>query len=124
MKTLIIAIAFVAIFFTSPSHGADVEHKHEGQALEPSTSFSTEKASCENIINIKVNGLVCDFCARSLEKVFLKRDDVAGIKVDLSKSSVVVATKSGLTIDDTSLKNLIKDSGYNVTTIDRGCKDE
>ena len=81
-----------------------------------------ENAACEDTINIKVSGLVCDFCARSLEKVFLKRGDVAGIKVDLGKGFVAVATKPGLTIDDATLTKLITDSGYNVNAIQRGCE--
>ncbi len=88
----------------------------------PAASSGIENASCEDTINVKVNGLVCDFCARSLEKVFLKRGDVAGIKVDLGKGSVVVAMKPGLTIDDTTLTKLITDSGYNIAAIGRGCE--
>ncbi|MCG8324682.1 MAG: hypothetical protein MI673_04130, partial [Thiotrichales bacterium] len=35
-------------------------------------------------INVNVFGLVCDFCAQAIEKVFMKRQEVSGIKVDLS----------------------------------------
>ena len=124
MKTLIFTFAVMALFFTFHSHAqhGEHEHNHEGQVVEPSRSAnSIENASCEDAINIKVNGLVCDFCARSLEKVFLKRGDVAGIKVDLGKGLVVVAMKPGSTIDDTTLTKLITDSGYNIAAIERGC---
>ena len=127
MKTSIITIAFMTLFFAFQSHAQHGEHEHnhnhEGQVVEPSAaSNDMEKASCEDTVNIKVNGLVCDFCARSLEKVFLKRGDVAGIKVDLGKGSVVVAMKPGLTIDDATLTKLITDSGYNIAAIGRGCE--
>ena len=115
----------MTLFFTFQSHGADGEHEHnhEGQVVEPSKAANNiENASCEDTINVKVDGLVCDFCARSLEKIFLKRDDVAGIKVDLAKGLVVVAMKPGLTIDDTTLTKLITDSGYNISAIGRGCE--
>ena len=124
MKTLIITFAVMALFFTFHSHAqhGEHEHNHEGQVVEPSgTANNIENAPCEDTINIKVNGLVCDFCARSLEKVFLKRGDVAGIKVDLGKGLVVVATKPGSVIDDATLTKLITDSGYNVNVIERGC---
>ncbi len=85
-------------------------------------SNDMKNAACEDTINIKVSGLVCDFCARSLEKVFLKRGDVAGINVDLGKGSVVVAMKPGSTVDDAALTKLITDSGYNVSAIQRGCE--
>ncbi len=127
MKISITAILFVTFFFVFPilaqheEHGHN--HNHEGQVAEPSAaSNDMENAVCEDTINVKVSGLVCDFCARSLEKVFLKRGDVAGIKVDLGKGSVAVAMKSGLTIDDATLTKLITDSGYNVSAVHRGCE--
>ena len=126
-KISITTILFMTLFFAFHSHAQHGEHEHnhnhEGQVVESSAaSNNMENAVCEDTINIKVNGLVCDFCARSLEKVFLKRGDVAGIKVDLGKGSVVVAMKPGLTIDDETLAKLITDSGYNMNAIQRGCE--
>ena len=125
MKISITAIFLMTLFFAFPSlaqHG-EHEHNHEGQVVEPSAvSNDMGNAACEDTVNIKVSGLVCDFCARSLEKVFLKRGDVAGIKVDLGKGSVVVAMKPGLTVDDATLTKLITDSGDNVSAIQRGCE--
>ncbi len=125
MKTSIIAICFMTLFFAFQSHAqhGEHEHNHEGQVVEHSAaSNNMENAACEDTINVKVSGLVCDFCARSLEKVFLKRGDVAGINVDLGKGSVAVAMKPGLTIDDATLTKLITDSGYKVSAIQRGCE--
>ena len=124
MKISITAILFMTLFFAFQSHAhGEHEHKHEGQVTEPSAaSNDMENIACEDTINIKASGLVCDFCARSLEKIFLKRGDVEGIKVDLAKGSVVVAMKPGLTIDDATLTKLITDSGYNVSAIQRGCE--
>ena len=125
MKISITAILFMTLFFAFQSHAQHGEHKHnhEGQVLEPSAaSNDMQNATCEDTINIKASGLVCDFCARSLEKVFLKRGDVSGISVDLGKGSIVVAMKSGSTIDDKTLTKLITDSGYNVNAIQRGCE--
>lgn len=125
MKTLTITFAFIALFFTFHGQVAHGEHghNHEDEVVEPSAvTNNIEKAPCEDTVNIKVNGLVCDFCARSLEKIFLKRGDVAGIKVDLGKGLVAVAMKPGSTIDDTTLTKLITDSGYNVSAIERGCE--
>ena len=125
MKISIIGIVFMTLFFAFQSHAqhGEHEHNHKGQVVEPSAvSNDMGNAACEDTINVKVSGLVCDFCARSLEKVFLKRGDVAGIKVDLGKGSVVVAMKPGLTIDDATLTKLITDSGYNVSAVQRGCE--
>lgn len=120
-----IAIFLMTLFFAFQSHAQHGKqgHNHEGEAVKTSSAPNDiETASCEDTVNIKVDGLVCDFCARSLEKVFLKRGDVAGIRVDLGKSSVVIAMKPGSTIDDTTITKLINDSGYKVNAIERGCE--
>jgi len=39
-------------------------------------------------VTVKVNGLVCDFCARALEKIFSKQDSVENIEVDLTTKMV------------------------------------
>ena len=126
MKISITAIFFMTLFFAFQSHAqhGEHEHNHEGQVLEQPSAASSdmENAACEDTINIKASGLVCDFCARSLEKVFLKRGDVQGIKVDLGKGSIAIAMKPGLTIDDATLTKLITDSGYKVSAIQRGCE--
>lgn len=121
MKTLITTFAFVTLLFTAQAWAAHDGHNHEGQTAEASGVAGVEGAACENTVNVKVNGMVCDFCARALEKVFGKREEVSGIKVDLDNSQVTVAMKPGKTIDDATLTKLITDSGYDVQTIDKGC---
>ena len=77
-------------------------------------------ASCQ--IKADVKGLVCDFCARSLEKIFSKRDEVTNIKVDLNKGEVLINLKKNKTLKSEIIKKLIADSGYNVTKINNDCK--
>jgi copper chaperone CopZ len=70
-------------------------------------------------ITVKVNGLVCDFCARSLEKVFYKKDGVYGVDVDLDKGEVEIDVTESMKLSDAEITKLITDSGYNVTEIIR-----
>lgn len=102
-------------------HGGS--HDHSGQAAEDTSEIQAGvgDAKCENVVNIKVSGLVCDFCARATEKVFSRREEVSGIRVDLDSGSVSIALKPGQTLDDATITKLITDSGYNVTDIGRGC---
>lgn len=72
-------------------------------------------------VEVKVNGMVCDFCARALEKVFGEREEVQDIKVDLDKSSIHIVMEEGKTLDDATLRQLITDSGYAIDSIDREC---
>jgi copper chaperone CopZ len=70
-------------------------------------------------VTVKVNGLVCDFCARSIEAMMKKRPDVSGVHVDLDKGEVHLALKADATLDDPTLRKMITDSGYTVTGISR-----
>ena len=84
----------------------------------------SQNPPCEDQIVVQVNGLVCDFCARALEKVFGKRSDVLAIDVDLNQGKVSINMQSGQTIDDATLRELITDSGYNVVAINKGCEND
>ena len=76
-------------------------------------------AAYAETIDIKVSGLVCDFCARTIEKTFMRTGQVEGIKVDLGKGYVKVTTKPGAEISDEKITELITDAGYNVKGITR-----
>ena len=102
------------------NHNTGHHHTHDGLSIEKQTA-SAEGAACENIIDISVNGLVCDFCARAVEKVFGEQEGVTGVDVDLNAGKVVVATEAGVEIDDETVTTLIQDSGYNLVGIARGC---
>lgn len=69
-------------------------------------------------ISIQVNGLVCDFCARALEKVFYKQDGVEGVKVDLDTHLVELDVQDGTKLPDDLITQLVTDSGYNVVSIE------
>lgn len=64
-----------------------------------------------------VNGLVCDFCARALEKVFGKQDAVESIIVDLDSKVITIHFNEGQSLSDDKITDLITDSGYNVRGI-------
>ncbi len=70
-------------------------------------------------VDVKINGLVCDFCAQAMEKVFGKQDEVADISVDLDTKIVTINMKDGQNMDDDFITKLITDSGYNVEEIMR-----
>lgn len=76
-------------------------------------------AAPPNSAVVTVNGLVCDFCAIALEKVFQKQEEVSTIDVDLSEKTVAVYFHEGKSLDDKALSRLIEDSGYDVQKISR-----
>ncbi len=84
----------------------------------PETPAATAEAKGE-FITAHVNGLVCDFCAQSIQKVFKKDDAVKGVHVDLDSGEIHISMKPGQTMDDASIEALIRKSGYSLTSIDR-----
>lgn len=129
MKTLLSTLTIITLLTAAPVFAANEsaaphDHSkmdHSNHDVAPAGEAKSLNAECADTVNVKVDGLVCDFCARALEKVFGKRNDVEGIKVDLDNGNVVVAMKPGQTIDNSTLTELITDSGYNVRSIERGC---
>ena len=76
-------------------------------------------ASASQMVTVQVNGLVCDFCARSLEATFGKRPEVASIKVDLDTKLISIAMNEGQDIDDTTIRETVIDAGFEVVAIER-----
>jgi|TARA_Y100000389_G_C17405898_1_gene488026 copper chaperone CopZ len=77
-----------------------------------SSSFAKE-------INVDVNGLVCDFCAVTIEKSFKKKDEIEEIKVDLDQKKVFLTFKDGKDLSDKIIKDTIVNNGYNVVKVNR-----
>ena len=71
-------------------------------------------------LTIDVNGLVCDFCAQAIQKVFGKQEDVEKVYVDLDEKHIAVWFNEGGDINDETLTKLVTDAGYNVVQINRG----
>jgi copper chaperone CopZ len=68
---------------------------------------------------VKVNGLVCDFCARSLEKTFRKTGKVSGVSVNLTAKEVRLKFVSGASLDDATIRKLVTNAGYAVVSVQR-----
>ncbi len=77
-------------------------------------------AEANKKILIEVNGLVCDFCARALEKIFYKQDGVEGVDVNLDKHIVTLETTEKAKLTNDVITKLVTDAGYNVVNIQRG----
>jgi copper chaperone CopZ len=70
-------------------------------------------------IEMKVNGLVCGFCAQGIEKTLRKNPATADVLVSLEHRLVAVATKNGQDIAHSELTRALKDAGYDVKSIER-----
>ena len=79
---------------------------------------SQEKLENE-VLSISVNGLVCDFCARSIEKLFSKKESVKSINVNLEQMLITISLKKGKSLNDDIITKVITDSGYDIREISR-----
>ena len=68
---------------------------------------------------VDVLGVVCDFCATAMNKVFSKRDEVAAIYVDLDKKTLSLVINDGTNLSDKQIEKLAEQAGYRIAAIRR-----
>ncbi len=68
-------------------------------------------------IHVGVDGMVCAFCAKGIEKSFMKQPETEKVDVSLEDKLVTITTKKDATIKDDKITSVITDAGYKVTTI-------
>ena len=108
-------------------HSHHQHHSHEGHMHEMLVDGKklevdpirfdrfVENLSNAQIAVVDVNGMVCDFCARGIEKAFQKDSSIKRIDVDLSKGKVLLAYSNGVEIDFNDIKKKILVNGQNAT---------
>ena len=87
-------------------------------------TFFLSLSSYSKTIVIDVQGLVCDFCAQSIDKVFSKQAGVEKVEVNLNNGKVTVKMADvfeddEVGISDETIIKLLQDAGYEVTAIIR-----
>lgn len=118
MRILFYIISMAMWVMVTPAF-ASYENGHKGLSATEMQKPSVELDHAYHIIKVEINGLVCDFCARALEKVFGKREEVSGIDVNLDTKIVTIGLKKDADIDDATMNKLITDAGYNVVKVSR-----
>lgn len=71
------------------------------------------------IVEVGVNGMVCDFCAQGIKKQFKKEKSVSKVDVDLDNKKVTIHFHHDADLADEEIKTKLKDAGYEVRTIAR-----
>lgn len=114
MKHILLTLSALCLLGVPAVASAQETEAEQSVAVEESVVPETA-----GDIHVKVKGLVCDFCARALEKVFSKQEAVSDIDVNLDTKIITINLNEGRTIDDATITQLITDSGYNVEGIHR-----
>ena len=123
-------LAMIIFLFTSLSHAMDLDetHTHEGyhrnDILVDGTELQLDSDRFQNFVDglnnsqiavVSVKGMVCDFCARGIEKIFMKDAAVKKIDVDLTKGKVLIAYTSDAEISFDVISQKILANGQNAT---------
>ena len=66
-------------------------------------------------IKAEVNGMVCAFCAKGIEKKLKALPQAQSVFVDLKQHIVVLELKDGQNVPLDDFSQIIKDAGYDVT---------
>lgn len=117
MKIIIFTL-FLIVMFNVNVVAQELNKDSSNTQENPSLSIGTVEPGGE-IVSVDAFGLVCDFCATAIEKVFMRKDEVSGLNVSLVDHKIIIALKNGKNLDDAEIEKLITDSGYNVKSIDR-----
>ena len=126
-------ILLMFLFISPLAWASDVaethDHSHEGHLHETMVDGKNldvnperfdkfmEELTEVNVAMVSVRGMVCDFCARGIEKTFSKDKSVLKLDVDLSGGKVLIAFDKNQIIDFEDIKKKILSNGQNATDL-------
>ena len=125
MQSKLTLVIFILLIF-GKSASAETEHVHNHDTTAtPSVAVATERyegfvkdLKDSKVAVVNVIGMVCDFCARGIEKTFNKDEFVRKVDVDLANGQVLIAYKADKLINQKEISELILANGQNVTGIE------
>ena len=134
-------IILTAILVTAPvgamseqqrlHHEHEHEHEHEmSMAQDPSAAgdvtplthtpeIDAAIAAGGNPLVADVLGVVCDFCATAMNKIFGGRKEVAAVYVDLDTKALNLVLKPGAILDNETIGDLATQAGYRIAQVHR-----
>ena len=83
-----------------------------------SATLFSQAAFATKTIKAHVNGMVCAFCAQGIDKKMRALSQTKDVYVNLKQKLVAIELKDGQTLSNDTVKDLIKDAGYAVTSIE------
>ena len=96
-------------------HGAS-----DGPILTRTEDIDSALAQGGEPIVADVLGVVCDFCALAMNKIFSKREEVAAIYVDLDTKALNLVLAPGASMSDQTIADLAVQAGYRIADVRRG----
>ena len=100
--------------------GGPISATSTGPALTHTDEIDSALAEGGEPIVADVLGVVCDFCALAMNKIFSKREEVAAIYVDLDTKALSLVLAPSASLSDDTIAELAVQAGYRVADIRRG----
>ena len=115
------------------NHGPEHNHGSHEHPTEDVMTMSAPPITTTNDITaalanggtpvvVDVLGVVCDFCAVAMNKIFGKREEVSALYVDLDKKTLSLVVNKGASLSDEDIENLAKRAGYRIAAIRRNAE--
>ena len=106
---------------TDTDHAAHDRHQATGgPVLTRTEDIESALADGGEPIVADVLGVVCDFCALAMNKIFSKREEVAAIYVDLDTKALNLVLAPGASMSDQTIADLAVQAGYRIAGVRRG----
>lgn len=106
---------------TESDHGAHDGHEATGgPVLTRTEDIESALADGGEPIVADVLGVVCDFCALAMNKIFSKQEEVAAIYVDLDTKALNLVLAPGASMSDQTIADLAVQAGYRIAEVRRG----
>ncbi len=99
------------------SHG---DHSETQVTLSRTAEIDAALAAGGEPVVVEVLGVVCDFCAKAMNKTFGRRDDVSAVYVDLDTKTLNLVLTSQGAMDNEEIERVVIKSGYKSKAIHRG----
>lgn len=106
---------------TESDHAAHDGHEATGgPVLTRTEDIESALADGGEPIVADVLGVVCDFCALAMNKIFSKQEEVAAIYVDLDTKALNLVLAPGASMSDQTIADLAVQAGYRIAEVRRG----
>tara|TARA_B100000965_G_scaffold210668_1_gene176036 strand:- start:467 stop:889 length:423 start_codon:yes stop_codon:yes gene_type:complete len=106
-------------------HNDNDMHEHTNDTIIGDPQYTSKELYNSFVANlvdsqvavVDVNGMVCDFCARGIEKTFYKDKDVKKVNVSLENGIVLIAYKNSKNINIEEIKNIFLANGQTANKV-------
>ena len=125
-KLCLISLMLMSAAIHAQHHNMDVHKGHAHDTMVDGKKLAVDRSRFNRFVKdvpdslvavISVQGMVCDFCARGIEKAFSKDKHINKIDIDLASGKVLLAYATGTKIERADMKTKMLNNGLNTTDI-------